>query len=163
VLSRYFAIDLSVDTGPVTAFLLRVGYNRSQGARRLRQEVDRGTKDSWASVRRPAGLQPRSLNLAPSALKNRPRKPLTKTGGGRTHKPRFPWRKTPPGALLKVRYLHRLSCSSHVLADIDSQNIEANSALLRMRSGDRNASRGSCFSVRSQDCSEHQRTVRCVA
>jgi ATP-dependent Clp protease ATP-binding subunit ClpA len=41
VLSRYFATDLSVDTGPVTAFLLRVGYNRSQGARRLRQEVDR--------------------------------------------------------------------------------------------------------------------------
>jgi ATP-dependent Clp protease ATP-binding subunit ClpA len=41
VLSRYFAIDLTADTGPVTAFLLRVGYNRSQGARRLRQEVDR--------------------------------------------------------------------------------------------------------------------------
>jgi ATP-dependent Clp protease ATP-binding subunit ClpA len=41
VLSRYFAMDLFADTGPVTAFLLRVGYNRSQGARRLRQEVDR--------------------------------------------------------------------------------------------------------------------------
>jgi ATP-dependent Clp protease ATP-binding subunit ClpA len=41
VLSRYFAMDLSADTGPVTAFLLRVGYNRSQGARRLHQEVDR--------------------------------------------------------------------------------------------------------------------------
>ena len=41
LLSRYFAMDLSVDSGPVTAFLLRVGYNRSQGARRLRQEVDR--------------------------------------------------------------------------------------------------------------------------
>jgi ATP-dependent Clp protease ATP-binding subunit ClpA len=41
VLSRYFGMDLSADTGPVTAFLLRVGYNRSQGARRLRQEVDR--------------------------------------------------------------------------------------------------------------------------
>ncbi len=40
-LSRYFAMDLSVDTGPVTALLLRVGYNRSQGARRLAQEVDR--------------------------------------------------------------------------------------------------------------------------
>ncbi len=41
LLSRYFAMDLSVDIGPVTAFLLRVGYNRSQGARRLHQEVDR--------------------------------------------------------------------------------------------------------------------------
>jgi ATP-dependent Clp protease ATP-binding subunit ClpB len=41
VLSEYFAKKLSVDHGPVTAFLLRVGYNRSQGARRLSQEVDR--------------------------------------------------------------------------------------------------------------------------
>jgi ATP-dependent Clp protease ATP-binding subunit ClpA len=41
LLSHYFEMDLSIDTGPVTAFLLRVGYNRSQGARRLRQEVDR--------------------------------------------------------------------------------------------------------------------------
>ena len=41
VLSEYFGIKLSVDRGPVTAFMLRVGYNQSQGARRLRQEVDR--------------------------------------------------------------------------------------------------------------------------
>jgi ATP-dependent Clp protease ATP-binding subunit ClpA len=41
VLSEYFAKKLSVDHGPVTAFLLRVGYNRSQGARRLSQEIDR--------------------------------------------------------------------------------------------------------------------------
>jgi ATP-dependent Clp protease ATP-binding subunit ClpA len=40
VLSRYFQMDLSTDSGPVIAFLLRVGYNRSQGARRLHQEVD---------------------------------------------------------------------------------------------------------------------------
>jgi ATP-dependent Clp protease ATP-binding subunit ClpA len=41
VLSEYFGEQLSVDRGPVIAFLLRVGYNRSQGARRLSQEVDR--------------------------------------------------------------------------------------------------------------------------
>ena len=41
VLSRYFQMDLSTDSGPVIAFLLRLGYNRSQGARRLYQEVDR--------------------------------------------------------------------------------------------------------------------------
>jgi ATP-dependent Clp protease ATP-binding subunit ClpA len=41
LLSHHFEMDLSADTGPVTAFLLRMGYNRSQGARRLRQEVDR--------------------------------------------------------------------------------------------------------------------------
>ena len=41
VLSEYFGKQLSVDRGPVLAFLLRVGYNRSQGARRLAQEVDR--------------------------------------------------------------------------------------------------------------------------
>jgi ATP-dependent Clp protease ATP-binding subunit ClpA len=41
VLSRYFGRELSVDRGPVSAFLLRVGYSKSQGARRLRQEVDR--------------------------------------------------------------------------------------------------------------------------
>jgi ATP-dependent Clp protease ATP-binding subunit ClpA len=41
VLSEYFGLELSVDRGPVTAFILRVGYNRTQGARRLRQEVDR--------------------------------------------------------------------------------------------------------------------------
>ncbi|MBV8533395.1 MAG: ATP-dependent Clp protease ATP-binding subunit [Verrucomicrobia bacterium] len=41
VLSEYFGRQLSVDRGPVVAYLLRVGYNKSQGARRLRQEVDR--------------------------------------------------------------------------------------------------------------------------
>ena len=41
VLSRYFQMDLSTDSGPVVAFLLRLGYSRSQGARRLYQEVDR--------------------------------------------------------------------------------------------------------------------------
>jgi len=41
VLSKFFGMELSVDCGPVTAFLLRVGYNKTQGARRLRQEVDR--------------------------------------------------------------------------------------------------------------------------
>jgi ATP-dependent Clp protease ATP-binding subunit ClpB len=41
VLSVYFGKQLSVDLDPVMAFLLRVGYNRSQGARRLYQEVDR--------------------------------------------------------------------------------------------------------------------------
>jgi len=41
VLSKYFGIELSVDRGPVIAYLLRVGYSNSQGARRLHQEVDR--------------------------------------------------------------------------------------------------------------------------
>jgi ATP-dependent Clp protease ATP-binding subunit ClpA len=41
VLSNFFMRPLTIDTGPVMAFLLRVGYNRSQGARLLRQEVDR--------------------------------------------------------------------------------------------------------------------------
>jgi ATP-dependent Clp protease ATP-binding subunit ClpA len=41
VLSHYFEMNLSIDSGPVIAFLLRVGYSRSQGARRLLQEVDR--------------------------------------------------------------------------------------------------------------------------
>jgi ATP-dependent Clp protease ATP-binding subunit ClpA len=41
LLSKFFGMEMSVDTGPVSAFLLRAGYNRSQGARRLRQEVDR--------------------------------------------------------------------------------------------------------------------------
>jgi ATP-dependent Clp protease ATP-binding subunit ClpA len=41
VLSEYFGKQLSLDHGPVTAFLLRVGYNKSHGARRLHQEVDR--------------------------------------------------------------------------------------------------------------------------
>ena len=41
LLSEYFGRELSVDEGPVSAFLLRVGFSKSQGARRLRQEVDR--------------------------------------------------------------------------------------------------------------------------
>jgi ATP-dependent Clp protease ATP-binding subunit ClpA len=41
LLSKFFGMELSVDFGPVAAFLLRVGYNKTQGARRLRQEVDR--------------------------------------------------------------------------------------------------------------------------
>jgi ATP-dependent Clp protease ATP-binding subunit ClpA len=41
LLSAYFGKELSVDRGPVSAFLLRVGFSKSQGARRLRQEVDR--------------------------------------------------------------------------------------------------------------------------
>jgi ATP-dependent Clp protease ATP-binding subunit ClpA len=41
LLSEYFGTELSVDLGPVSAFLLRVGFSKSQGARRLRQEVDR--------------------------------------------------------------------------------------------------------------------------
>jgi ATP-dependent Clp protease ATP-binding subunit ClpA len=41
VLSKFFGMEMSVDSGPVSAFLLRAGYNRTQGARRLRQEVDR--------------------------------------------------------------------------------------------------------------------------
>jgi len=41
VLSNFFERPLTIDSGPVTAFLLRVGYNRSYGARLLRQEVDR--------------------------------------------------------------------------------------------------------------------------
>lgn len=41
ILSAHFGKRLSIDRGPVTAFLLRAGYNRAQGARLLRQEVDR--------------------------------------------------------------------------------------------------------------------------
>jgi ATP-dependent Clp protease ATP-binding subunit ClpA len=41
VLSSYFGRPLSIDSGPLTAFLIRVGYNKEQGARMLRQEVDR--------------------------------------------------------------------------------------------------------------------------
>jgi ATP-dependent Clp protease ATP-binding subunit ClpB len=41
VLSQFFGRPLKIDSGPVMAFLLRVGYNRAQGARMLRQEVDR--------------------------------------------------------------------------------------------------------------------------
>ncbi len=40
-LSRYFGKDLSTDAGPVSAFLLRVGYSKLQGARMLCHEVDR--------------------------------------------------------------------------------------------------------------------------
>ena len=41
VLSHFFGRPVTIDTGPVMAFLLRVGYNRAHGARMLRQEVDR--------------------------------------------------------------------------------------------------------------------------
>jgi ATP-dependent Clp protease ATP-binding subunit ClpA len=41
VLENYFSRTLSIDRGPVNAFLLRVGYNKSQGVRMLNQEVDR--------------------------------------------------------------------------------------------------------------------------
>ena len=41
VLSIFFGRALEIDGGPVTAFLLRVGYSRAFGARMLRQEVDR--------------------------------------------------------------------------------------------------------------------------
>ena len=41
LLSIFFGRMLTIDGGPVTAFLLRVGYNRAFGARMLRQEVDR--------------------------------------------------------------------------------------------------------------------------
>jgi ATP-dependent Clp protease ATP-binding subunit ClpA len=41
VLANYFSVPLSIDRGPVTAFLLRTGYNKAQGVRMLYQEVDR--------------------------------------------------------------------------------------------------------------------------
>ncbi|MBV9274141.1 MAG: ATP-dependent Clp protease ATP-binding subunit [Verrucomicrobia bacterium] len=41
LLSNFFEQSLTIDNGPVAAFLLRVGYNRTYGARLLRQEVDR--------------------------------------------------------------------------------------------------------------------------
>ncbi len=41
VLSQFFGRPLTIDAGPVMAFLLRAGYNKAQGARMLRQEVDR--------------------------------------------------------------------------------------------------------------------------
>jgi ATP-dependent Clp protease ATP-binding subunit ClpA len=41
VLAAYFSKSLSIDRGPVTAFLLRAGYNKAQGVRMLQQEVDR--------------------------------------------------------------------------------------------------------------------------
>jgi len=41
VLSLYFGKQLTVERGPVMAFLLRSAYNKNQGARMLRQEVER--------------------------------------------------------------------------------------------------------------------------
>ena len=41
LLSAYFGMALSVEMGPVTALLIRTGYHKAQGARRLLQEVDR--------------------------------------------------------------------------------------------------------------------------
>jgi ATP-dependent Clp protease ATP-binding subunit ClpA len=41
VLSRYFGKRLTIERGPVAAFLLRLAYNQNQGARMLRQEVER--------------------------------------------------------------------------------------------------------------------------
>jgi ATP-dependent Clp protease ATP-binding subunit ClpA len=41
ILSQHFGKALTIDSGPVTAFILRSGYNRAQGARLLKQEVDR--------------------------------------------------------------------------------------------------------------------------
>jgi ATP-dependent Clp protease ATP-binding subunit ClpA len=41
VLANFFERSLGIDNGAVIAFLLRVGYNRTYGARMLRQEVDR--------------------------------------------------------------------------------------------------------------------------
>jgi ATP-dependent Clp protease ATP-binding subunit ClpA len=40
-LESYFERPLTIDRGPVMALLLRSAYNRAQGARLLRQEVDR--------------------------------------------------------------------------------------------------------------------------
>jgi ATP-dependent Clp protease ATP-binding subunit ClpA len=55
VLANYFARPLSIDRGPVTAFLLRTGYNKAQGVRMLHQEVDRQFNIAcldWALVHR---------------------------------------------------------------------------------------------------------------
>ena len=41
VLANYFSRPLSIDRGPVTAFLLRVGFSKALGVRMLHQEVDR--------------------------------------------------------------------------------------------------------------------------
>jgi ATP-dependent Clp protease ATP-binding subunit ClpA len=41
LLGQYFARGLTVERGPVMAFLLRSAYSRAQGARLLRQEVER--------------------------------------------------------------------------------------------------------------------------
>ncbi len=40
-LGEHFGRPLTVETGPVAAFLLRAAYSRAQGARHLRQEVER--------------------------------------------------------------------------------------------------------------------------
>jgi ATP-dependent Clp protease ATP-binding subunit ClpA len=55
VLSIFFGRAFEIDGGPVTAFLLRVGYSRAFGARMLRQEVDRQFNSAslpWALVGR---------------------------------------------------------------------------------------------------------------
>ena len=41
VLERFFGCTLELEGGPVRAFLIRVGFNRNQGARFVRQEIDR--------------------------------------------------------------------------------------------------------------------------
>lgn len=41
ILSRYFGKRLTIERGPVAAFLLRSAYNKNQGARLLRQEIER--------------------------------------------------------------------------------------------------------------------------
>ena len=56
VLSQFFGRRLTIDPGPVMAFLLRVGYNKAQGARMLRQEVDRQLNSAslvWALNNQP--------------------------------------------------------------------------------------------------------------
>jgi len=56
VLSQFFGRPLTIDPGPVMAFLLRVGYNKAQGARMLRQEVDRQLNSAslvWALNNQP--------------------------------------------------------------------------------------------------------------
>jgi ATP-dependent Clp protease ATP-binding subunit ClpA len=55
VLSVFFGRALAIDGGPATAFLLRVGYSKTFGARMLRQEVDRQFNSAslpWALSRR---------------------------------------------------------------------------------------------------------------
>ncbi len=55
VLSIFFGRAFEIDRGPVTAFLLRVGYSRAFGARMLRQEVDRQFNSAslpWALTRK---------------------------------------------------------------------------------------------------------------
>jgi ATP-dependent Clp protease ATP-binding subunit ClpB len=41
VLERYFDCTFELERGPVRAFLIRVGFSRSQGARHVRQEINR--------------------------------------------------------------------------------------------------------------------------